>query len=93
MSDIDGVYDKDPHTDPDAKLIEYVGDIDALRENIDTGGKSDFGTGGIVTKLNAAEIVNTYGTAMLLVNSRKENILGRLALGDEKATVFLKETE
>lgn len=93
MSDIDGVYDKDPHADPDARLIEFVDDIDALRGCIDTEGKSDFGTGGIVTKLNAAEIVNAYGTAMLLVNSRKENILGRLAQGEEKATVFLKDTK
>ena len=92
MSDIDGVYDKDPHTDPQATLIEYVDDIEALRERIDTEGKSDFGTGGIVTKLNAAEIVNKYGTAMLLVNSRKEHILSRLAAGEEKATVFVKET-
>lgn len=91
MSDIDGVYDKDPHSNPDASLIEYVGDVAKLRESIDTEGKSDFGTGGIVTKLNAAEIVNKYGTAMLLVNSRKENILGRLAKGEEKATVFVKE--
>lgn len=93
MSDIDGVYDKDPHADPDAHLIEYVSDIGALKESIDTEGKSDFGTGGIVTKLNAAEIVNTYGTAMLLVNSRKENILGRLASGEEKATVFVREID
>ncbi len=93
MSDIDGVYDKDPHTFQDARLIEYIGDIDAIRENIDTEGKSDFGTGGIVTKLNAAEIVNRYDTAMLLVNSRKEDILGRLARGEEKATVFVRETE
>ena len=91
MSDIDGVYDKDPHMESDAQLIEYVDNIDALRGNIDTEGKSDFGTGGIVTKLNAAEIVNAYGTAMLLVNSRKENILGKLARGEEKATVFVKD--
>ena len=58
-----------------------------------TEGKSGLGTGGIVTKLNAAEIVNRYDSAMLLVNSRKEDILGRLARGEEKATVFVRETE
>jgi glutamate 5-kinase len=92
MSDIDGVYDKDPHTHADAKLIEWVNDIDKLRKSIDTKGKSDFGTGGIVTKINAAEIVNRYGTAMMLVNSRKEDILGKLARGEEKATVFSGKT-
>ncbi len=93
MSDIDGVYDRDPHSDPEAELIEYVDNIEKLREDIDTEGKSEFGTGGIVTKLNAAEMVNEYGTAMLLVNSRKEDILGRLAQGEEKATVFVRNAE
>ena len=91
MSDIDGVYDKDPHTYKDAKLIEWVDDIEKLRQNIKTDGKSDFGTGGIITKINAAEIVNRYGTAMMVVNSRKENILGKLAKGKEKATVFSRK--
>ncbi|MGI6205738.1 MAG: glutamate 5-kinase [Anaerovoracaceae bacterium] len=91
MSDIDGVYDKDPHTYKDAKLIEWVDDIEKLRQNIKTDGKSDFGTGGIITKINAAEIVNRYGTAMMVVNSRKENILGKLAKGEEKATVFSRK--
>ncbi len=89
MSDINGVYDKDPHTYPDAKLIECVEDVQTLRKNIDTKGKSEFGTGGIETKLNAVEIVEKYGTSTLLVNSRIDNILGKLAAGEEKATVFL----
>lgn len=88
MSDIDGVYDKDPNTHEDAVLIEYVSDVEKLRESIDTEGKSTFGTGGIVTKLNAAEIVSEFGAAMIITNSRKENILGKLAAGQEKATVF-----
>lgn len=91
MSDIDGVYDKDPNTYSDAVLIETVTDVAELRKNIDTRGKSTFGTGGIVTKLHAAEMVNEYGVAMILTNSRKENILGKLASGEEKATVFYKE--
>lgn len=88
MSDIDGVYDKDPNTHEDAVLIEYVSNVAQLRERIDTEGKSTFGTGGIVTKLNAAEIVSEFGAAMIITNSRKENILGKLAAGQEKATVF-----
>ena len=91
MSDIDGVYDKDPNSHEDAVLIETVTDIKALRESIDTEGKSTFGTGGMVTKLNAAEMVNEYGAAMIITNSRRENILGKLAAGQEKATVFYRE--
>ena len=58
MSDIDGVYDKDPNTYSDAILIEHIGNVAEIRASIDTKGKSSFGTGGIVTKLHAAEMVN-----------------------------------
>ena len=91
MSDIDGVYDKDPNTYDDAVLIESVSNVEELRKNISTEGKSEFGTGGMVTKLHAAEIVNRFGASMIITNSRKENILGKLAAGEEKATVFCCE--
>lgn len=93
MSDIDGVYNKDPHRYEDAVLIESVGNVQKLRDAIDTDGKSEFGTGGIVTKLHAAELVNQYDTAMIITNSRKEDILGRLMRGEETATVFYPEDE
>ena len=88
MSDIDGLYDKDPHQYEDAVLIESVSNVKELRKSIDTEGKSEFGTGGMVTKLHAAEMVNQYDTAMIITNSRKEDILGRLMRGEETATVF-----
>ena len=88
MSDIDGVYDKDPNSYNDAVLIETVEDIEKLRGEINTEGKSSFGTGGMVTKLHAAELVNGYGIDMLLTNSRKPGILRNLASGKEKATIF-----
>ena len=56
-----------------------------------TEGKSSFGTGGIVTKLHAAEMVNAYGISMILTNSRKPDILKKLAAGEEKATIFCTE--
>ena len=91
MSDIDGVYDKDPNTYSDAVLIEHIGNVAEIRASIDTEGKSSFGTGGIVTKLHAAEMVNEYGISMILTNSRRPDILNRLAAGEEKATVFCSE--
>ncbi len=91
MSDIDGVYDKDPNTYDDAVLIERINNVAEIRSSIDTEGKSSFGTGGIVTKLHAAEIVNKYGITMILTNSRKPGILDKLAAGEEKATVFSAE--
>ena len=88
---VDGVYDKDPNTYDDAVLIEQIDNVAEIRSTIDTEGKSSFGTGGIVTKLHAAEMVNAYGISMILTNSRKPDILKKLAAGEEKATIFCTE--
>ena len=44
-----------------------------------------------MTKLHAAEMVNAYGISMILTNSRKPDILKKLAAGEEKATIFCTE--
>jgi glutamate 5-kinase len=88
MSDIDGVFDKNPKDHKNAELIEEVYDIDGLLDEIDSRGKSSFGTGGIVTKIQAASKVNEYGIPMLLVNGKRKNILTNAADGTEKGTIF-----
>ena len=88
MSDIDGIHNKNPKDYTDAELIEEVYDVESLLQEIDANGKSDFGTGGVITKISAAEKVNEYGIPMILVNGSKENILEKLAEGSERATVF-----
>lgn len=88
LSDIDGVYDRNPKDDPRAELIEEVYDIDGLLMEIDARGKSAFGTGGILTKIEAARRVNEYGIPMVLANGNKPDIIEKLADGREKATVF-----
>ena len=88
MSDIDGVFDKNPKDDKHAELIEEVYDIDGLLEEIDSRGKSSFGTGGIVTKIQAARKVNEYGVPMLLVNGKRKDILTNAVNGTEKGTIF-----
>jgi len=88
MSDIDGVFDKNPKDDKRAELIEEVYDIDGLLTEIDSRGKSSFGTGGIVTKIQAARKVNEYGVPMLLVNGKRKDILTNAVNGTEKGTIF-----
>lgn len=88
MSDIDGVFDKNPKDDKDAELIEEVFDIDGLLSEIDSRGTSSFGTGGIVTKIQAARRVNEYGIPMLLVNGKRKDVLSNAANGTEKGTIF-----
>jgi glutamate 5-kinase len=88
LSDIDGVYDKNPKDHAGAELIEEVYDIDGLLEEIDARGKSNFGTGGIITKISAARKVNEYGIPMILTNGKKTDIIKKLRSREEKATVF-----
>ena len=89
ISDIDGVYDKNPKEHADAKLIESVADITELRSNISIGSTNSFGTGGIETKLEAADKVTAYGMPMLLVNGSRKRFLEALANGSQNGTVFL----
>jgi len=91
LSDIDGIYDKNPKENKNAELIEEVHDIEGILSEIDSRGKSRFGTGGIVTKISAARMVNEYGIPMILANGTKHDILRKIAEGTEKGTVFFGE--
>lgn len=88
FSDIDGVYEKNPKEHPKAALIEDIYDIDGLLQEIDTSGTNQFGTGGILTKIEAARRVNAYGIPMVLVNGKKIDILRKIKTDTEKGTVF-----
>ncbi len=89
LSDIDGVYDKNPKTHADANLIDEVTDSDKLMDRIETDGTSSFGTGGIRTKIKAAVMVNSYGIPMLLANGKNKNVLNDLLDDSVKGTIFL----
>lgn len=91
FSDIDGIYSDNPKTNPDAKLIETVESIPELRKSITIGSANEFGTGGIETKIQAAEKTTVYGIPLLLANGSHENVLENLAAGDENGTVFLAD--
>ena len=88
FSDIDGVYSDNPKTNKDARLIESVTSIPELRKSIKIGETNSFGTGGIETKLQAAEKVNEYGIQMLLTNGGREKALTGLLEDGAKGTLF-----
>jgi len=88
LSDIDGVFDKDPKKYRDAALIEEIYDIDGLKDEIDVRGKSSFGTGGIVTKIEAARRVGEYSIPMVLLNGKKKFIIRKVLAGEATGTVF-----
>ncbi len=76
LSDIDGLFTDDPHTNPDAKLIEVVEkmDTDILGMAKSTVG-SDMGTGGMATKLTAAKIATLSGADMVIANAKDVRII------------------
>ena len=75
LSDIDGLYTADPHKNPDARLIHNVGKIDDALLSLAGASVGKQGTGGMVTKLQAAKICLDCGCEMIIANgSRPENL-------------------
>ena len=71
VSDIDGLFDKNPKIYNDAKLVKFVEKIDKDIINMATDATSDFGTGGMITKIKAAKIATSSGVDMLIMNNTK----------------------
>ncbi len=93
LSDIDGVYDRNPKEFPDAALIETVTDSTEILGRIHAGATNGFGTGGIVTKIQAAIKVNAFGIPMVLTNGKVPGVLARLFGESTRATIFLPEDD
>lgn len=88
LSDIDGLYDSNPKTNKDAKLIHIVEEITPEIEGYAGGAGSILGTGGMITKINAAKIAVSSGTSMMIVNGSMPNIIIRAVEEDEVGTLF-----
>ena len=87
-SDIDGLYNANPHENPDAKLITNVKVIDQNIKNMATGSDSAVGTGGMITKLEAAEKAISSGVDTYIVNGTNGTALNSLLQGNNPGTLF-----
>lgn len=77
LSDIDGLYDSDPHRNPEATLIAEVHELDDRIMALGGGAGSARGTGGMATKLQAARIATDAGCDMIIMNGeRPEQLYG-----------------
>lgn len=90
FSDIDGLYNADPHTCADAKLLPMIFDIDKVR-HLAGGVASNRGTGGMVTKLSAAEMATEAGIHMVIANGNDMTALYRLLNGQPVGTLFVSK--
>ena len=89
LSDIDGLYDSDPHKNPEAKLISTVGTIDDSILALGGGSGSALGTGGMATKLHAAQVATAAGCEMVIANGQRPELLYDIAAGKPVGTRFL----
>ena len=89
LSDIDGLFTADPHKDPTAKLIPVVEELTPEIVALAGGKGSEFGTGGMATKLKAAQIVTAAGCEMVIANGSKPALLYDIVDGKPVGTRFL----
>ncbi len=87
LTDVDGLYDSDPHRDPDARKIEVVSDL-AEVAHLGGGAGSTHGTGGMATKLRAARIATGAGIETIVLGGGGAG-LEALARGEARGTRFL----
>ena len=91
LSDIDGLYTADPYTDPDAKLLPVVRRVDEEIKKLAGVSSTDQGTGGMVTKLRAAEICLSCGCEMVIANGNNPGLLYDIVDGQPVGTRFVRE--
>lgn len=89
LSDIDGLYTADPHKDENAELISVVKEITPEIEALGGGKGSSLGTGGMVTKLNAAKLCMSKGTDMVIANGSNPSVLYDIVDGEKIGTKFI----
>ena len=92
LSDIDGMYDKNPRTNSNARLISQVNNISEDIEEVAGGIGSTYGSGGMVTKIKAARVCSFSGIGMIIANSRQSNVLKKIINGENIGTFFVPQT-
>ena len=90
LSDIDGVFDKNPKENKDAKLIDFIDNIYEYEKNISVEGKGNFGTGGMKTKIEAAKLANNYACSLMITDGSNENAIISALSGQSKCTLIAK---
>ena len=90
LSDIDGLFTDDPNTNPNAEFIDVVEHLDENLLRMGKGPKSKVGTGGMATKLTAAEIATAAGADMIIANGRDFHVIHKIMEGRKYGTLFVE---
>lgn len=89
LSDVDGLFDCNPRTNPDAKLIHEVERITEDIEHMAGVCNSDVGTGGMYTKIKAAKRATMHGVGTAIINGVAPGNLQRFFAGEDVGTYFI----
>lgn len=89
LSDIDGLYTDDPHDNPDAQLIDTVFSITPEIANLAGNKGSELATGGMITKIHAAEMSMEAGIDMIIANGSHPELLYKILDGEKVGTKFI----
>jgi len=88
LSDIAGLYTADPHRHPKARLIPMVDRITPEIEGLVTGTASNLGTGGMITKIEAAKLATACGITTIIASGQEPDVLVRVGNGEDIGTCF-----
>jgi glutamate 5-kinase len=89
LSDTGGLYTADPRLYHEARLVPLVKKIDASIRRLCTDSSSGVGTGGMITKIEAAKLATASGVRVVIAAGREPDIILKLAAGDTRGTHFL----
>ncbi len=88
LTDQSGLYDRDPRAHADAALISEANAADPALEAMCTGGAGALGSGGMLTKVQAAKRAARSGASTLIVSGRETDVLQRVAGGETLGTLL-----
>lgn len=88
LSDIEGLYTANPATHAEAELIHEIDQLTPEIEKLADGAGSERGTGGMVTKLEAARVAMRAGVTMVIASGREEGVIRRVLAGETVGTIF-----
>ncbi len=89
LSDVDGLYNGDPRTNPDCRLIEEVAELTPEIESLAGGAGSDAGSGGMRSKIEAAKIAVNSGVRMVIARASRPDVIPDVLSGRCVGTRFL----
>lgn len=92
LSDVDGVFDRDPRLFPDAQLIPLISDLKLYKEKLGGQSQGPYGTGGMSSKIKAAEKAAASGIPTIIANGIEEDTLPKVfSAKEEIGTLILPE--